>query len=168
MLSKSLIQFSVEGWVCVLSLLFDLWPNCGGGNEDNADLLQNVPCMHCYIQCPQPCSRPLLTHASGQRLLGIQGQVWVYFLWGHCSFLLGSGAHQVLFVPSKSLFLQFCVSSGSSTVGLMATSSKRAFSTPKSAAPRAPVPAADHRQPVPLQEMLKHSSVSASVRMRFV
>ena len=25
-------------------------------------------------------------------------------LWGHCSFLLGPGAHKVLFVPSKSLF----------------------------------------------------------------
>ena len=24
--------------------------------------------------------------------------------WGHCSFLLGPGAHKVLFVPSKSLF----------------------------------------------------------------
>ena len=28
--------------------------------------------------------------------------------WGHCSFLLGPGAHKVLFVPSKSLFLQSC------------------------------------------------------------
>ena len=27
-----------------------------------------------------------------------------HLLWGHCSFLLGSGAHKVLFVPSKSLF----------------------------------------------------------------
>ena len=35
MLSKSLIQFSVEGWGCVPSLLFDLMPNYGGGNEDN-------------------------------------------------------------------------------------------------------------------------------------
>ena len=25
-------------------------------------------------------------------------------LWGHCSFLLGPGAHKVLFVPSKTLF----------------------------------------------------------------
>ena len=32
------------------------------------------------------------------------GQVWVSLLWGHCSFLLGLGAHKVLFVPSKSLF----------------------------------------------------------------
>ena len=35
MLSKSLIQFSVDGWGCVPSLLFDLRPNYGGGNEDN-------------------------------------------------------------------------------------------------------------------------------------
>ena len=35
MLSKSLIQFSVDGWGCVLSLLFDLRPNYGGGNEDD-------------------------------------------------------------------------------------------------------------------------------------
>ena len=33
MLSKSLIQFSVDGWSCVPSLLFDLRPNYGGGNE---------------------------------------------------------------------------------------------------------------------------------------
>ena len=34
MLSKSLIQFSVNGWGCVPSLLFDWRPNYGGGNED--------------------------------------------------------------------------------------------------------------------------------------
>ena len=35
MLSKSLIQFSVDGRGCVPCLLFDLRPNYGGGNEDN-------------------------------------------------------------------------------------------------------------------------------------
>ena len=39
-------------------------PNYGGGNEDNGDLLQKVPCTHCYTQCPQPCSRPPPTHTS--------------------------------------------------------------------------------------------------------
>ena len=38
--------------------------NYGGGNVDNDDPLHKVPCNHCYTQCPQPCSRPLLTHAS--------------------------------------------------------------------------------------------------------
>ena len=37
-----------------------------------------------------------------QRLLDIHRQVWVSLLWGHCPFLLGPGAHEVLFVPSKS------------------------------------------------------------------
>ena len=64
MLSKFLIQFSVDGWGCVPSLLFDLRPNYVGGNEDNGDLLQKVPCTHCYTQCPQPCSRPPLTYTS--------------------------------------------------------------------------------------------------------
>ena len=35
-------------------------------------------------------------------------QVWLSLLWGHCSFLLGPGAHKVLFVPSKRLFPQSC------------------------------------------------------------
>ena len=34
MFSKSLIQFSVDGRGCIPSLLFDLRPNYGGGNED--------------------------------------------------------------------------------------------------------------------------------------
>ena len=107
MLNKSLIQFSVHGWGCVRSLLFDLGPNYGGGHVDNGDLLPKVPCMHCYTQCSQPCSRPPPTHASpetpghsraslGQSLVG--------------SLLLspGSWCTQLLFVPSKSLFPVLC------------------------------------------------------------
>ena len=74
-----------------------------------------------------------------QRLLDTQGQVWLSLLWCHCSFLLGPSA-QVLFVPSKSPFPQSCVSSAGSVVGLMATSTKRAYATPRSAAHRAPAP----------------------------
>ena len=36
-LSKSLTQFSVDGWGCVLSMLLDLRPNYGGGNEDKGN-----------------------------------------------------------------------------------------------------------------------------------
>ena len=74
------------------------------------------------------------------RFLDIHRQVWVSLLWGHCSFLLGPGAHKVLFVLSKSLFSQSYISSGSSMMGLMVTSSKRAYAIPRSAAPRAPAP----------------------------
>ena len=74
MLSKSLIQFSVNEWGCVPSLLFDLRPNYGGGNEDNGDLLQKVLCKHCHTHCPQPCSRPLSTHASTGDSLTVTGK----------------------------------------------------------------------------------------------
>ena len=88
---------------------------------DSGSLLQR--------QGPQSCSCPLssllLNQLSHPR--------------GHCSLLLSSGAHKVVFVPSKSLFPQSCVSSGGSMVGLIVTSSKRAYAIPRSAAPRAPV-----------------------------
>ena len=38
-------------------------------------------------------------------------QVWLCLLWVHCSFLLVPVTQKVLFVPSKSLFLQCCGSS---------------------------------------------------------
>ena len=63
------------------------------------------------------------------------------------SLLLSPGSqwkHKVLLVLSKSLFPLSCVSSGSSMVDLMATSSRRAYSIPRSTAPRAPVPGAVH------------------------
>ena len=78
------------------------------------------------------------------RLLDTHRQVWVSLLWGHCSFLLGLGAQKVLFVPSKSLFPQSCVSSDSSILGLMATSSKMAYAIPRLAVPRAPASVAGH------------------------
>ena len=54
MLSISLIQFSVDGWSCVPSLLFGLRPNYGWGN---GDLLQMNLGQHYCIQCPWLCGR---------------------------------------------------------------------------------------------------------------
>ena len=85
-------------------------------------------------------------HLHG-KLLDAHAQVWVSLLWGHCSFLLDPDVHKVLFVPSKSLFPQSCVSSGNSVVGLMETSSKRAYAIPKSAALS---PCLLHPEPLPL------------------
>ena len=53
-----------------------------------------------------------------RRLLDTHGQVGVSLLWGLYSFLLGPHVHKILFVPSKSLFPQSCVSSGSSMEGV--------------------------------------------------
>ena len=77
-------------------------------------------------------------------ILDTHGQVWASPLWSHCSFLLGPGAHVVLCVPSKNLFSQSYVNSGGFMVGLIVTSSKRAYAIPSSGAPRASVPAAGH------------------------
>ena len=99
--------------------------------------------MHTLLHSVPPTLQQATTNTRlCQRLLDTHRQVWVRLLWGHCSFLLGPGVYKVLFVPSMSLFPQSCVSSGVSMVGLMATSSKRAYATPKSAAPR----------PLPLQQ----------------
>ena len=143
MLSKSLVQFSVNGQGCVSSLLFDLRPNYGGGNEDNVTSFNRS--MHALLHSVPPMLQQA-TFDPGlcRRFLDTFGHVWVSLLWSHCSFLLGLGAHKVLFVPSKSLFPQSCVSSGGFMVQLMATSSKRAYAIPKPAVPRAPVPDADH------------------------
>ena len=79
---------------------------------------------------------PLLeTSGNSQASLG-QSLVTAPFCW-----VL---VHRRFCVPSKSLFPQSCVNSGSSMVGLMVTSSKRAYAIPKSAAPRAPARAAGH------------------------
>ena len=99
--------------------------------------------------CTAALSAPTLQQATAdiqlhQRLLNTHRQVWVSLLWGHCSFLPGPGAHKFLFVPSKSLYPQSCVSSGGSMVGLMATSYKRAYAIPSLAVPRAPASVAGH------------------------
>ena len=143
MFSKSLIQSSVDGQGCVPSLLFKLRPNYGGGDDDIGDLLQKVPCTHCCTQCPQPCSRPLLTHASTRDSWTLTGK----FVSVSCgvsapfSWVLIAQAFVCALQESVS---QSCVSSGSSMVGLMATSSKRAYAMPRSTAPRSPAHAAVH------------------------
>ena len=143
LLSKSLIQFSFDGWSCVPSLLFTWGQTMVEVMKIMVTSFKRSHAGTATLNAPNP--------ASGQHRpmppLETPGHSWaslVSLLWGHYSFLLGPGAHKVLFVPSKSLFPQFCVSSGSSMVGLMATSSKRAYAIPKSDAPRAPASAAVH------------------------
>ena len=161
MLSKFLIQFSVDGWGCVPSLIFDLGPNFGECNEDHGNLLLKIPCRHRYTQCPRPCSRPPPTHASTRdswTLMGKSGSVCCGVT-APFSWVL---VHKVLLCPPRVCFPVLC-KFWQLYDGLMATSSKRAYAMPRSAAPRAPAPAGVHCQPGPLQETLTHSSVSVSV-----
>ena len=140
-------------------------------NEDNGDLLQKVLCMHCHIQCTQPCSRSQPTHASARDSCTLMGKSGLVSCGVTAFFSLVLVHTRVVFIfiyfffplPSKSLFPQSCVSFGGSMVRLMVTSSKRAYAILRSTAPRAPAPAEVYCWPVPPQETLKHSSGSVSV-----
>ena len=123
---------------CVPSLLFDLRPNYGGGGEDNGDLLQQV--LHALLHSVPPTLQQATADPRlPRRLPGKPGAVscgvTAPFFW-----VL---VHKVLFVPSQSVS-QSWVSSGSSMLGLITTSSKRAYAILRSAAPRAPTPVAGH------------------------
>ena len=133
MLSKSLIQFAVDGQGCVTSLLFDLRPNYGGGNEDNGNLLQiatfsapdPVPGHHWPTLLPQA---PGHSRASlGQSLVG--------------SLLLSPGSWCI---PGFVCALQESVSPVLWKFwwlygGVNGNFSKRAYGIPRSAAPE-PLP----------------------------
>ena len=142
MLSKFLIQFPVDGQGCVPSLLFSLRPNCGRDNG-NSNLLQKDLFMPCCIQCPDPtaghCRATPLPEAPGHSQASLAQS-----LVGTLLLSPGSWCTQSSVCVLKEFISQSCVSSSSSMVELMATSSKRAYAIPKSAAPKAPVPVADH------------------------
>ena len=71
--------------------------NCTG---NNGDLLQKAPRRHWYTQCPQPCSRPLLTHSAADSWT-LTGKSGSSLLWDHCSFTLCPHVHKVPFVSSN-------------------------------------------------------------------
>ena len=112
MLSKSLIQFSVDGWGCVPSLLFHLRPNYGGGTEDDGGLLQKVPCTHAALSAPNPAAAtadplgtpPLGTPGHSQASLGQS-------LLGSLLLSPGSWCSQGFVYALQILFPQSCVSS---------------------------------------------------------
>ena len=131
--SKSLIQFSVSGQGCVPSLLFGLRPNHDGGNEDKGELHTAV----------LSAANPAAGHHRPMRPLETPGHSLAVL----CQSLLGS---QLLSPGSwctqgfVCALQESCVSSGGSTLGLMATSSKRAYAIPRSTASRALAPSAVH------------------------
>ena len=123
MLSKSLIQFSVDGWSCVPSLLFT-W---------GQTMVEVMKIMVTSLKRSHACTatvhalNPAVGHHQpmpetpghqqarlGQSLVG--------------SMLLSSGSWCTRFCCAlQESISQCCVSSGSSMVGLMATSLKRTY-----------------------------------------
>ena len=103
--------------------------------------------MHVVLHSVPPSLQQATTDPGLHwRFPDTNSQVRDSLLWGHSSFLLGPGTCGSV-VPRESIS-QSGVSSGSFVVGLMVTSSKRAYAIPKSTVPRVPVPAADHCQPI--------------------
>jgi len=108
-------------------------------------------------QCPWPCTRPLLPHASAADSWTLTGKFESVSCGITAPFSSVLVHTRVLFVPSKSVFPQSCVSSGRSTIGLKVTSSKRAYAVHRSAAPRAPTPSAGHCWPIPPYDSEKNT-----------
>ena len=78
--------------------------NYGRGNKDNGDLHQKIPCMYCYNQCPQPCSRLLPTHISARDFQTSTGKSGTVSCGVTAPFSWCKGS----VVPSKSLFRSPC------------------------------------------------------------
>ena len=138
MLSKSLIQFSVDGWSCVPSLLL-AW---------SQTMVEVMKIMVTSIKRPHACTATVCPNpAAGHHRPTPSPETP-----GHPQASLGQTPVGSLFLSPGSWCTRFCcmlqesisqsyVSSGSSMVGLMVTSSKRTYAI---SIPRAPVPAAEH------------------------
>ena len=126
MLSKSSIQFSVDGRGCVPSLLFDLRPNHGGGNEDNGDFIQQVSCRHCPSQCPWTPQQPHSLPTPPLETPGHSGASLGQSLVGSLLLSPGFWRTQGCVCALQESISQSCVSSGSSLVG-MGCDSKHEF-----------------------------------------
>ena len=79
MLNKSFIQIAVDGWGCVPSLLFDLRPNYGGGNENNRTSLERSHAGMSH-SVPLILQQATVDPCLHQRLVDNHGQVWVNLL----------------------------------------------------------------------------------------
>jgi len=107
MLSKSLIQFSLDGQGCVSSLLFDLSPNYGRGNEDNANSFKRSQACISGLSAPDPeaghhqPTPPPYNPGHPWASLG-QSRVWslLFFPVSWCA--------QGLFVPQEPKSLVLC------------------------------------------------------------
>ena len=124
-------------------------------------LLKKIPCTYYYSLCPQPCSRPLPTHAfagDSRTPTGKSGTVscgvTVPFSW-----VL---VHKVLLRPPRVYFPVLC-KFWQLCGGVNGNLLQEGLCHTQVSAPRAPIPVADHCQLVPPQEILQCSSVSVSV-----
>ena len=122
MFSKSLIQFSVDGWGCVPSLLFTWGQIMVEVMKTMVTSFKRSHACTAALSAPDPAAghrwpMPLPETPRHSRTSLHQSLVGTLSPGVWCT--------QASVEPSKSLFPQSCVTSGSSMVGLMVTSSKR-------------------------------------------
>ena len=162
MLRKSLIQFSEDGWGCVPSLSFTWGQAMVDVMKIMGTSLKRSHAHTATLSAPNPAA----SHCRPMPPPETTGHLWAslgHSLMGSLLLLPGSlcvqGSVCVLWESVSLVLCKFWQLYG----GLMATSSKRAYAIPRSAAPRAPAPVAVHCWPILPQETLKHNSVSVSV-----
>ena len=143
MLSKSLVQLSVDGWSCVPSLLFTWGQTMVEVMKIMVTSFKRSHAGTAALSTPTPAAG----HCQPTPLMEIPGHSQASLgqsLVGSLLLSLGTWCSQVSVCAFQESISQSSVNSGSSMVGLMVTSSKRPHAIPRSAAPRAPVPAAAH------------------------
>ena len=123
MFSKSLIQFSVDGGAAFPPYYLP-GPNYGEGSEDTTSFKRSHACT-ASLSAPSPaaghCQPTPLPETPGHLQANL-GQALV----GSLLLSPGSWYAQSSVYARQEFISQFCVSSGSTMMGLVATSSKRA------------------------------------------
>ena len=104
MLSKSLIQFSVDGWGCVPSLLFTWGQTMVEVMKIMATPFKRSHACTATLSALWPCSRPPLTHVSSGDSWTLPGKSGSVF----CSFLLGPGGRRFCLCPPRVYFPVLC------------------------------------------------------------
>ena len=129
MLSKSLIQFSVDGWSCVPSLLLTQGQTMV---EVMKIMVTSFKTSHAHtatLSAPNPAT----CHHQPTPLPETPGHSWARLgqsLVGSLLLSPGSWSTQGSVCALQESISQSCVSSGSSMVGLLVTSSRRAYANP--------------------------------------
>ena len=102
-LSKSLTQFSFDGWVRVPSLLFPWGQTMVEAMKIMVTSFRRSHACTATLSAPKP--------AAGNRqptpppeTPGHSQEVWVSLLWGHCSLFLVPGVQTFCFCPTKVCF----------------------------------------------------------------
>jgi len=156
MFSKSLIQFSVNGYGYVHCLLFTWGQTMVGLMKIMVTSFKRSHACTATLSVPSPATGHHWPTPPPETPGHFQANL-AQSLVGSLLLFPGSWCTQGSVFAHQEFVSQSCLSSDGSMVLLMVTFSKRAYAIPRSAVPRASAPAAVPCWAVPPQETLKHS-----------